>query len=158
MSGKKIELSNWTSEQIRNVIKSDEKFTIGFKLYALLLISLGMSTRQVQKLLNDEFSFKQISTWVHKFNEGGIDELYTKPKIGKVSKLSDTQKNEIRNIILNSLPSENGFEEPRWSAILVGKLILQKFGMEYQRAQIYNLIRMMGLPPEIMQAKANRLC
>jgi len=76
---KSLIIKGYTSEEIKAELKKHPKCKIGIKLHAIYQVSLGKSSRELSELYG--FSFKQIVTWVHQFEESGIDGL--KEKKGK---------------------------------------------------------------------------
>jgi transposase len=112
-------------------------------LYIVHLVSLGHSSRKLSKIHN--ISFKQITNWVHRFENEGIDGLKDRKGRGRRSTISDEDMQKIKTIILREKPEKYGFKSNRWTGPTVRKLINDKYGVSYQDAQIYNLLRKMGM-------------
>jgi transposase len=145
MANKRLVLKNWTPEKIIELFRQDEKLKLGLKLYAIYLISIGKSTREIEKVYNVNFSFKQISNWFHQFDNEGIDGLLEKQKTGRIAKLTPSQKEELKVILLTQKPFELGFEKKHWTGPLAANLIIRSYNVFYKRAQIYNILKSIGL-------------
>lgn len=151
MGRKTLQVQGYTPEQIHTLFKKDERYTIGIRLYAVYQISKGKASREVEKLYNT--SFKQICNWVHQFEQSGIEGLKDKPKSGRKSRLDKQLLCEIKNVLLNNRPDEFGFNTATWNGPLVMELIKTKYGVEYKKAQIYNLLKKLGLTYQKGRAK-----
>lgn len=89
-------------------------------------------------------SFKQITNWVHQFEQGGIEGLRDKPGRGRKSQLSDEQYERVRQVLINETPENHGFNTVTWTGPLLIEYIKNEFGISYKKAQIYNIIKSLG--------------
>lgn len=137
MAANILEIKNWSTEEIKELLQSN-MYKEGMKLFAVYLVSKGWSARKLEELF--DVSFKQITIWVHEFDEQGEAGLQEKPKTGRNSKLNNEDKNLLKNIILNKKPKDYNIDDVRWKGESVGILIQKKFNIEYKKAQIYNII------------------
>lgn len=137
-----LKVKGYTSEQIHDLFRKDERYTIGIRLYAVYQVSLGKSSRKVEELYNT--SFKQITNWVHRFENEGIEGLRDKPGRGRKSLLTQEQLDELRNILLHQSPVDYGFNTETWTGPMIQDQIKKKFGVEYKKAQVYNIIKKLG--------------
>ena len=143
MGRKTLKIKGYSSEDIKALFKSDYKYTIGIRLYAIYQISLGKPSREVEKLYDT--SFKQILNWVHRFEEEGIAGLKDKPKSGRKPKLTIEQKDEVKQVILSESPEKYGYNTATWNGPILIDYIKKTYGIEYKKAQIYNILKNMGL-------------
>lgn len=90
-------------------------------------------------------SFKQITNWVHLFEREGINGLKDKEGRGRKSKLTSGKLIRIKELILKESPADHGFNTATWTGPILIEWIKSQFGIEYKRAQIYNIIRSLGL-------------
>lgn len=138
-----LEVQGYTPEQIKVMFRNDERYTIGIRLYAVYQVSLGTPSRKLEDLYNT--SFKQITNWVHKFEQNGIDGLRDKPGRGRKSQLTQEQSDHLRNLLLNESPVSHGFNTETWTGPMVKQYISKQFGIDYKKAQVYNIIKALGL-------------
>jgi len=139
MATNKLILKNWSSEQISKLLYSTPERKASLRLFASYLVSKGYSARELSKLFN--VSFKQITLWIHDFDELGEQGLIDKPKTGRTPKLTPDDKLRIKEIMLYTEPVEFKIEGERWSAKNLEELIAKEFGVQYKKAQIYNIIK-----------------
>lgn len=156
------QILGYTPEDIKALFNKEDKYKIGLRLYAVYQVSLGKSSRQLEELYNT--SFKQILNWVDRFEKGGIGGLKDKSGRGRKSGLSAEQLSELKLIILDRQPNEFGYNTETWSGPLVIEVIKKLYKIEYKTAQVYNIMKKMGLSyqkskgyyPEADQEKQNK--
>ena len=151
MGRRTLQIKGYTSDQIKSLFKKDERYTIGLRLYAVYQVSIGKSTREVEKLYNT--SFKQICNWIHRFEIDGIDGLRDKSKSGRKARLSEDQLSDVKNVLLNNRPEEFGYNTSTWNGPLAIDYIKKKYGIEYKKANIYNILNSLGFTYQKGRAK-----
>jgi transposase len=143
MGRKTLQLLNHKVEEIDNLIEKNSEYKTGIKLYAIRKIYEGKSSRVLSDFYN--VSFKQITNWAHSFDKYGLDGLIEKKKRGKLSRLTNEQMIEIKDVIVNKDPTLFGYTTGTWTGLLIIDWIKKKFGIEYKKAQIYNILKKIGL-------------
>lgn len=143
MSRAPLTIKNYTSVELKSLLKKDEKFQQGVRLYACYQVSMGKKPKDLQDYY--EISFKSICNWVNKLNEGGVEALIDKVKPGRNSKLSVLQKSNIKTLLLNTSPSEHGYNSATWTGLLLIDWVEKNYQIKYKKAQIYNILKSIGL-------------
>jgi transposase len=136
MSKVKIKV-NTAPSVIKSQLRKDEKFSQGVRLYAVYQVSKGKDVKEIQGMYSA--SHKSICNWVHRYNAEGIEGLKDRPRFGRPSLLTASQKSELDQLIQNN-PLEHGYPTATWTGALVADLVKKKFGVEYKKAQIYNIL------------------
>jgi len=140
--GRKVkQLKNYTTEQIETIFASDEKHRTGIKLYALLQLSRGYSSRKLEEYYR--VTYKQICNWADRFDAEGVEGLRVKPGRGRKSLLSKEQKYELIGDMLKS-PEDFGYNTANWSGPLIREHIKKKYQVEYKYSATYNLLHELG--------------
>ena len=142
MGRKSLQVQGYSSEEIRALFTKDERYTIGIRLYAVYQVSLGQASRKLESLYNT--SFKQITNWVHRFEESGIEGLKDKPKSGRKPRLAEEQLNELSSVLQNNRPDEFGYNTATWNGPILKDYIEKHYHVAYQKAQVYNLLKKLG--------------
>jgi len=142
MGRKSLQVRGYTSEEIRSLFTSEDKYKIGLRLYAVYQVSLGQPSRKLEDLYNT--SFKQITNWVHRFEKEGIDGLRDKPGRGRKSRLSQQQQEELATLLANKSPQEYGYNTDTWTGPLLIDWIKNHLSITFKKTQIYNIIKSMG--------------
>ena len=138
-----LKVKGYTAEEIKKLLTGNQSYVVGLRLYIVYQVALGQSSRKLAKI--HRVSFKQITNWVHRFEKEGLEGLKDKKGRGRKALLSDEKLNKIRNLILNDSPLNHGFKSEKWSGPLLTQWIRQEYGISYQKAQIYNLLKRIGI-------------
>ncbi len=142
MGRKSLDVKGYTPDEIKLLFNTDDKYKIGLRLYAVYQVSLGQPSRKLEDLYNT--SFKQITNWVHRFEEQGIDGLRDKPGRGRKSRLSVDQQKKLLDLLLSKSPQVYGYNTDTWTGPLLIAWIKEQFSITFKKAQIYNIIKDMG--------------
>lgn len=142
MGRKSLQVKGYEPEQIKELFKNNDKYTVGIRLYAVYQVSIGQPTRKLEGLYNT--SFKQICNWVHRFEASGVEGLKDKPKSGRKPRLSEGALADIANVLQNSRPDDFGYNTATWNGPILQEYIKKLYCVEYKKAQIYNLLKKLG--------------
>ncbi len=137
-----LKVKGYTPEEIRVLFRKDERYGIGIRLYAVYQVSLGQPSRNLEELYNT--SFKQITNWVHRFEEEGIEGLKDKPGRGRHNRLSEEQRASLQKLLKTASPLDYGYNTATWTGPLLIDWIKNHYDVEYKKVQIYNIIRQLG--------------
>lgn len=137
-----LKIKGYTAEQIKSLIRKDERYTIGLRLYAVYQVALGQPSRKLEQLY--QTSFKQITNWVHRFEQEGIEGLKDKPGRGRKSSLCAGQRQALSNLLLVESPVDYGYNSETWTGPLLIDWVKNSFGVAFKKAQIYNIIKRLG--------------
>ena len=137
-----LHVKGYSAEEIKLLMTTEDRYKIGIRLYAVYQVAKGKSSRKLEELY--QTSFKQITNWVHRFEKEGIEGLKDKPGRGRKSKLSEKQLERLSHLIKNESPVDYGYNTSTWNGVILMAWIKSHLGIEYQKAQIYNLLKKMG--------------
>lgn len=137
-----LKIKGYTPEEIKALIKKDDRYSIGIRLYAVYQVSLGQPSRKLEELY--QTSFKQITNWVHRFEQEGLDGLKDKPGRGRKSSLSIDQTKTLSNLLLTESPVNHGYNSETWTGPMLIDWIKANFEIEFKKAQIYNIVKQLG--------------
>ena len=137
-----LKIKGYTAEQIKSLIKKDERYTIGLRLYAVYQVALGQPSRKLEELY--QTSFKQIINWVHRFEQEGIEGLKDKPGRGRKSSLSAGQMETLSNLLMVESPVDYGYNSETWTGPMLIDWVKNSFGIGFKKAQIYNIVKQLG--------------
>ena len=122
---------------IKSQLRKDEKFSQGVRLHAVYQIALGKDAKDLQEVYST--SHKSLYNWVHRYNAEGIDGLKDYPRSGRPPRLNKSQRLELDEM-LHTSPLDYGYNTATWTGALVIDVVKKKFGVEYKKAQIYNIL------------------
>ena len=137
--GRKVkQLKNYTTAQIEALFERNENYRTGVKLYAILQLTRGYSSRALEGFFRT--SFKQICNWADRFDLEGVEGLGMKPGRGRHSRLSLEQLHQLKEDLLKS-PKAYGYNANRWSGSLTGEHIRKMYQIDYVPSAVYRLMR-----------------
>ena len=137
-----LKIKGYSPEEIKALIKKDERYTIGLRLYAVYQVALGQPSRKLEELY--QTSFKQITNWVHRFEQEGIEGLKDRPGRGRKPSLSPEQMGDLSDLLLNVSPVDHGYNTETWTGPILIDWVRKSFGIEFKKAQIYNIVKQLG--------------
>jgi transposase len=148
--GRKVkQLRNYTTEEVEALFESDINNRIGVKLYAIIQLTRGYSSRKLEEFYRT--SFKQICNWADRFDAEGIEGLRIRPGRGRRPHLTQEQKYQLQGDLLKS-PEAFGYNTANWSGPLTREHIRDTYKVEYKPAAVYNLMHELGF--SFQRAKA----
>jgi transposase len=136
-----LQVKGYSAESIKALMRKDERYTIGVRLYAVYQVARGQSSRKLEELYHT--SFKQITNWVHRFEAEGLEGLKDKKGRGRKDRLTAVQKQRLSDL-LQTPPADHGYNTATWTGPLLLDWIKKEFGVEYKKAQVYNIVKSLG--------------
>ena len=108
------------------------------RLLAIKYLYEGKSRREVTELLG--CTYKTLTAWLDKYIENGLLRL-TVPIRHKVrSRLSEVQKEELKEMLLSSKPTDYGIDRNIWTGKIICNVIQQKWGVELKDSRVYEIL------------------
>lgn len=107
-------------------------------------VDLGLYLNRVQ-LQSKHGIDGRFDIWIEAFLTGGLKKLCTPIKRKMVGKMSDTQKQELKEIILSKTPNDFGYDRNLWTAQVIMKLLLDKWNIKFEDSHIYRILDSLGL-------------
>lgn len=89
-----------------------------------------------------------IYKWMKADRENGADALAAKKPTGRPSKLTDKQKQQVKEWINGKNPRQYGFDFGLWTRRIVGELIKDRFGIELGVSAVGSLLCELGITPQ----------
>lgn len=111
------------------------------RLRAVELFESGMKQVDIARVLG--VTKGAVSQWISVYREKGLDALRYRKIAKKPCKLSDKQKNELRDL-LNQGPEHFEYAGNVWTLPRIRELILLKFGIKYCLASVSVILRKIG--------------
>lgn len=136
---KKLEILNHSIEDLLVLLRSNADYLTGVRLLALIQIAKGKSSRDLEDIFDKSHS--RFCVWVNNFNEYGIEGLKDKSGRGRISRLSKSELDELRDVVLNKSPEEYGYNTATWNGLLLIDFIENKYHISYKKANIYVILK-----------------
>jgi transposase len=141
MSKQRLQVTSDVST-IKCQLGKDATYSQVIRLYAVYQIAQGKKAEEVEAFY--QISHKSVCNWVHRYNAEGLSGLIDRPRKGRPSRLSAAQQEMVKQAVLNT-PEQYGYHSATWTGAMVLSYIENTFGISYKKAQIYNLLHVLGL-------------
>jgi transposase len=113
------------------------------KLKAIKLAHAADSTQELVRQVG--CSQTSLNQWLKVYLEQGLAGLVRDISHQAPERLSNSQREELEQILLERQPCDWGLEGYFWTGELAGALIEKQFGVVYSRSGVYKLLKRMGL-------------
>jgi len=113
-------------------LKRERDPKVKLKLVLLNMVALGMSVKSVLYGIKLRTAY----LWINKWIKEGYEGMPAKERSGRPPKLSKEQKEELKKSLE---------EKEYWTTKEIGVLIKEKFGVEYKKSRLYELLKELGL-------------
>lgn len=132
---------DYTSCELRSLSRKARKVVAARRMLALANVLDGMSRYDAARSAG--MDRQTLRDWVHRYNEEGLDGLYDRPRGHRRSLLSEAQKAEIYEIVLEG-PDQKTHGVVRWRCKDIQALIEERYGVSYSLYHVERLLKQMG--------------
>ncbi|MFZ5463959.1 MAG: winged helix-turn-helix domain-containing protein [Pseudomonadota bacterium] len=130
--------------------KRDFKALEKRRLQGAKLLARGVSTAEVARRLG--VARQTVAGWEKRLAEGGRQAL-KRGALGRPRQLAAEQERELGRLILAGALAA-GFPTELWTLARIGKVITERFGVEYSTGHLWHLLRRMGFSCQKPQKRA----
>ena len=158
MRARRLELHPKTVQKLLKMKKEaeiDGQYRIAKRIHATLLNHDGKTSGEISEILNAPRS--KVSQWLLNYETGGHESFLEGHRSGRPSGLDDRQKKELTDIV-ESGPVAYGFLGGVWTAVMIGRVIQNEFGIEYNARHVRRILSALDFSlqrPKRLLAKAD---
>jgi transposase len=109
---------------IKSQLRKDDKFSQGVRLHAVYQIAKGKDAKEPQEVYST--TRKSVCNRVHRYSAEGLEGLKDRPRPGRPSLLSQSQKLELEQMLQNA-PGRYDYNTSAWTGASVMDLINKRF-------------------------------
>jgi len=132
--------------------KRDFKALEKRRLQGAQLLARGVSKSEVARRLG--VARQTVATWEKRLAEGGKEAL-KRGELGRPRQLDAEQERELGKLIMAGALA-GGFPTELWTLPRVGKVIVERFGIEYSNGHLWHLLRRMGFSCQKPEKRATQ--
>lgn len=121
------------------------------RLKAAGLFARGETQAEVARQLG--ISREAARQWYQLWNEQGIDGLHSQGKVGRPAKLTESQKKEIEQALLDG-PRAFGYATEVWTLDRITTVIRKITNVRHHRGRVWHILSAMGWSCQKPQTKA----
>jgi len=131
-------------EEVKSLLKQTRDSVVKERLVAVsLYVSNHMTMQNIAVVLGRNSD--TIGRWISKYFEGGVKAIADNRGGDHKSFLTTKDKEELKNIILNTYP----IIYKGWDGWIIVDLIKTKYGVTYTRGGVYALLKSLGITHKI---------
>src|SRR5215217_2019573 len=125
----------------------------GRRLRAFELKEQGWKQKEIAQALG--VSEGAVSQWMRRATEEGVEALKHKPPPGATSRLDDSQRVRLKEL-MNFDAESYGFRGKVWTCARVAELIRKEFSVSYHPEHVSRLVRALGRSLQKPTRRANQ--
>lgn len=110
------------------------------RLKGAKLLARGVSKSEVARQLG--VTRQTVAAWEQRLAEGGKDAL-KRGELGRPRQLDAAQERELGKLLMTGALAA-GYPTELWTLPRIGKVIAERFGVEYSTGHLWHLLRRMG--------------
>jgi len=124
----------------REIVRSEES-RYAHRLHGLLLLTAGLSCREVAKLLGEDST--TVQRWVRRFEHGGLEALREGKRSGRPRQLNEAQWHKLEGD-LRMDPREFGLPTKLWSGRVLSEHLRLHYAVDLGLRQSQRIFRRIG--------------
>ena len=120
-----------------------------------VLILKGYDNEEIADIL--DVSVSSVGKWRRKLRENGDDLtcLVRRKGSGRPPRLTDTQKQELKNLILDGA-LKSGYSDERWTSKIIADVIHKTFDVQLAPRSVRQILPTLGLSPQKPVVKSHK--
>lgn len=132
--------------------KRDFKALEKRRLQGAKLLARGVSKSEVARQLG--VTRQTVAAWEKRLEDGGKEAL-RRATLGRPRQLSAAQERELGKLIMAGALAA-GYPTELWTLPRIGKLIAERFGVQYSTGHLWHLLRRMGFSCQKPEKRATQ--
>lgn len=131
-------------QEVEKRMKQEKNRRLFERYQAIRLHLMGNGPKQIASVIGR--SEPTIRSYIHAYQENGIDSLNMKVSTGAPERLTKEQQAELKQTIMDSLPHEVGFTAKfNWTLQIIGEYIKREYGKSYSIRGVSKMMHRLGL-------------
>lgn len=122
--GRPVDISGINVDDIELWMSSDKFARKAVICQAIISLNNGIPMKEVCNVLG--VTRESVRLWKEQFRKDGLDGFLKEKKVGKRSKLNESRKMELKNIVRLS-PKKHGYKQKKWTGMLIQDYVLRKW-------------------------------
>ena len=113
------------------------------RLLAIKHLAEGKTRTEVSQSLN--CTYKTLTSWIEKYLEGGLEKLTESIKHQVPQRLSPSQKQDLKQMLLEQTPINYGIDRNLWTAKIISQIVEQRWKVQLKDSRIYEILQELNL-------------
>ena len=129
-----------TLGQLKTLYRTETKARLARRIQGVYLAKMGKTCPEIMRITGA--ARRTVQQWVARYNRGGLDELFDKPRPGQPTKLPHDREQELCRRIENGPTEADGVSALNGPAIQ--RMLEREFGQSYSLWGVYALLHRLG--------------
>jgi transposase len=139
----KSKITDKSTKEISLLLKQEKNATVKERLTYISMYANGITKRDIAKMVGR--TKETVGTWINRYFKGGIEAIQDNRGGDHKSFLTNANKQELKNIIINTYP----IVFKGWDGKIIVDLIQARYGVTYTRAGVYALMKSLNITHKI---------
>lgn len=134
--GRPVDISGINIKDIELWMNSDKLARKAVICQSIISLYNGAPMKEVCNVLG--ITRESVRLWKEQFRKDGLKGFLKEKKVGKRSKLNETRKMELKDIVRLS-PKRQGYKQKKWTGLLIQDFVLSqwKLNVSLRTAQLW---------------------
>lgn len=133
-------VSHHTLDQLKTLYRTEMNARLARRIQGVYLARMGRICTEIMQVTGA--ARRTVQQWVAKYNRGGLDELFEKPRSGPPTKLPRNREEKFCQRIANGPTDSDGVSALNGPAIR--RILEREFGQTYSLWGVYDLLGRLG--------------
>lgn len=139
----KLKQKQLNLEQWQKLYYQNQQSYIRARLLAIKFLAEGKTRKEVSQLLN--CTYKTLTSWIDQYLEGGLEKLTESIKHRVSQRMSWSQKQQFKQMLLQQTPQDYGIDRNLWTAKIMIQVIEKNWNIQLKDSRIYEIIGELNL-------------
>lgn len=132
--------SHHTLDQLQTLYRTEMNARLARRIQGVYLAKMGRTCPEIMRIIG--VARRTVQQWLAKYNRGGLDELFDKPRPGQPTKLPRDREEEFCRRIEKGPTQADGVSVLNGPAIQ--RILEREFGQTYSLWGVYDLLGRLG--------------
>ena len=132
--------SHRTLGQLKRLYRTEMNARLARRIQGVYLAKMGRTCPEIMQVTGAKR--RTVQQWLARYNRGGLDELFDKPRPGRPTKLPGDREEDLCRRIENGPTEADGVSALNGAAIR--RILRREFGQTYSLWGVYDLLHRLG--------------
>ena len=129
-----------TPEELKTLYRTEMNTRLARRIHGIYLARMGRTCPEILRITGT--ARRTVQKWLERYNHGGIDELFDKPRPGAPTKLPASQERQVLKRI-KAGPQQSDTVSV-FNARAIQRIIEREYGVLYSLTGLYDWLHRMG--------------
>ena len=133
-------ISHNSRKKLQTLYRTEMNARLARRIQGVYLAMMGQTCHDITQIVS--VSRRTVQQWVARYNQGGLEALYDRPRPGQPTKLPRHREKEFCKRIKNGATKKDGVAVLNGPALQ--RILKREFGQTYSIWGVYDLLQRLG--------------